>query len=165
MKTLSLLIAAFFTVSFASAQYNNGRTNNNDHGRYNNRNVINDGSIVTITLRNNANDQVLVDGNSYPPGTGNAGANIVYLTKVGAGQHSLQVTSKRGLGGILNGRRNTNNNTNVNTTFTVRSGYDMQITLNQNGNVRVRETRSANYNGGRNSNDRDRDRDRDRDHR
>ncbi|MDB5200143.1 MAG: hypothetical protein JWO92_2106 [Chitinophagaceae bacterium] len=127
MKTLSLIIAVFFTVSSVSAQNNNG----NGRRHYNNQ------SIVTVNVNSNTRNEIRIDGRDYGRGTN----NVISITDLQPGQHTLQVIERRGIKGVLNGR----GNTNATTTFNVREGYDMQITVNANGRTRIRETRSRNY--------------------
>lgn len=128
MKTLSLFILSVFTVITTSAQYNNRRHNNNYR------------STVTIVLRGNTNDQVLVDGRSYSSGYSNSGNNLIRITDLQAGPHTLQVIENNTLRRRIHNRRN--NFTNINTTFNVRNGYDMRISLNANGRAQIRETRN-----------------------
>jgi hypothetical protein len=121
MKTLSFIIAVFFTVSSVSAQYNR-----NDRR-----------CIVTVDVRSNSRNEIRIDGQDYGRGTN----NVISIADLQPGQHTLQVIERRGISGVLNGR----GNTNAATTFNVRPGYDEQIIVNANGRVRVRETRSRNY--------------------
>jgi hypothetical protein len=133
MKTLSLIIAVLFTVSSVSAQNNGYDRNDRNRRNFNNQ------SVVTVNVNSNSNNEIRIDGRDY--GRGNN--NVISVTDLQPGQHTLQVIERRGgtLGGILGGRRNTN----ATTTFNVRPGYDEQITVNANGRTRVRETRSMNY--------------------
>ena len=151
MKKLSIIIASVFSILSVSAQYNGEQNDrrDNDH-RYHNRRNNNynnnyNQSIVTLTLKGNSNEQVLIDGQSYSARNyGNNGT--IQITNLQPGQHSLQVNSGNGSRSILGsifGSRNNNNNTS--TTFNLRSGYDMNIIVNANGRARIRETRSVNY--------------------
>ena len=129
MKKLLFIIAVFFTVSSASAQYNR-YDRDRRHNEFRN-------SVVTVDVRSNSRNEIRIDGRDYGRGTN----NIISIADLQPGQHTLQVVERRGISGVLSGRGNTNAITN----FTVRPGYDEQITVNGNGRVRVRQIRSLNY--------------------
>lgn len=145
MKTLSIFMAGIFAVLSASAQY--GRYDN-QYGRYN--------STVTVTLNNNNNEQVYIDGRNY-----SSGYNTTFqINDLRPGVHTIQIVNnaRRGILGALFG----GGNNNTNTSFTVRDGYNTELTVRNNGRVHIRETKNVFYqNENRNRYDRDRDRDRD----
>ena len=92
--------------------------------------VLAQNSTVTITVRGNNNEQVLVDGKSYVVSNDyNTNSNTpITINDLQPGQHTLRVTRTDDI----------DNNT---TTFNLRSGYDLQIIVTANGSVQLRETR------------------------
>ena len=104
-------------------------------------------STITITSTGNRNRQVIVDEKSYTlnaattDGTTPAANNAVIITDLQPGQHILQIV-----------RNSNNSSTNTtgrnNTTFTLRPGYDMEITINRDGSVQQKETRIGRSWGG-----------------
>jgi len=105
-------------------------------------------STVTITSTANGNRarQILVDDKNYTlnstttDGTTTAANNVVVLTDLTPGQHKLQVLR----GNSTNSATGRNNST----TFTLRSGYNMEITINRDGSVQQKETRIGRNWGG-----------------
>jgi hypothetical protein len=99
--------------------------------------VLAQASTVTINVRGNNTQQVVVDGRAYTvtgttnnTNTNNNNSNDpISITDLQTGQHTLQVISVD-----PNDQANT-------TTFNLRSGYDMQITVTANGSVQIRETK------------------------
>jgi hypothetical protein len=93
---------------------------------------------VTVTSKGDRNSSVYIDGQIYTitsDPSGVAGANLpVVVTGLTLGQHTLQVM-----------RVNPNNGTytpGMTTTFTLRSGYDMNITVSANGSVQLSEKKA-----------------------
>ena len=87
-------------------------------------------STVTINVKGNKTDLIILDGKEYPVTTdvnSNDKAPIV-VSNLQAGQHTLQV------------RHNDELNL-ASTTFTIRTGYDMNITVTWNGAVQLRESK------------------------
>jgi hypothetical protein len=94
---------------------------------------------VTINVNGNRNKQIAVDGRYYTINNVSAsGEKDVVISDLANGQHTLQVV-----------RTNPNNNrtTTTNTTFTLREGYDLNITVNGNGAVTTTEKRSGRNTG------------------
>ena len=87
-------------------------------------------STLTINVRGNNTDAVLIDGKEYvvtSDNTANANTPII-VSSLQAGPHTLQIKRRDEL--------------NIaSTIFTIRTGYDLQITITSNGSVQQRETR------------------------
>jgi Ca2+-binding EF-hand superfamily protein len=87
-------------------------------------------STVTINVRGNNNDAIIIDGREYAVAndyTTNTNPPIV-VSNLQAGQHTLQI-------------RRSNEVNPSSTVFTIRTGYDLQITITANGAVQSRETK------------------------
>ncbi|HEV7781393.1 MAG TPA: DUF4476 domain-containing protein [Chitinophagaceae bacterium] len=94
---------------------------------------------VTINVTGNRNKQIAVDGRNYTISNATTLAEQeVVISDLSIGQHTLQVT-----------RSNINNNRNssVNTSFTLREGYDLDITINSTGAVSMTEKKNVRNNG------------------
>src|SRR5262245_4574245 len=92
--------------------------------------VIGQSSTVTINVRGNNNEQVIIDGRNYSVNYDynmNNNSPIV-ISDFQSGQHTIEV-------------KRSNEIDNTSTTFNVRSGYDLQIVVTANGSVQLRETR------------------------
>lgn len=91
---------------------------------------------VTITVNGNRTREVLVDGRSFTVENATTSTTLkapIILNDLQTGQHTLQVVR-------LNPNTNTTNRTSS-TTFTLRPGYDLEITINGNGSVSQTEKR------------------------
>jgi hypothetical protein len=91
-------------------------------------------NTLTINVRGDQTQQVIVDGRTYTVTSDNSdvnGRNVpITITDLSFGQHTLKVI------------RTDDINDNSNTTyFNLRSGYDLQITITANGSVQQRESR------------------------
>ena len=87
-------------------------------------------STLTLTVKGNSTDAVVIDGKEYvvtSDNNSNTNAPIV-VSSLQAGQHTLQLK-----------RRDELNITSI--PFTIRTGYDLQITVTANGSVQQRETK------------------------
>ena len=93
-------------------------------------------STVTINVRGNNTEAVVVDGRSYTVTNDfNANTNApIVVSNLQAGQHTLVID-----------RVNEDNPTS--TVFTTRTGYDLQITITANGSVQLREIKWRSDNG------------------
>ena len=87
-------------------------------------------STVTINVRGNNTEAVIVDGRTYTVTNDNNSttATPIVVSNLQAGQHTLQIE-----------RLNQANPSS--TVFTTRTGYDLQITITANGSVQLRETK------------------------
>ena len=87
-------------------------------------------STVTINVRGNNTEAVVVDGRSYTVTSDyNANTNTpIVVSNLQAGQHTLQIN-----------RLNEANPSS--TVFTTRTGYDLQITITANGSVQLKEVK------------------------
>lgn len=85
-------------------------------------------STVTINVRGANNESVIIDGQEYIVTSDyNTNSNTpIVVSNLQAGQHTLQI------------KRSDEVNPSS-TMFTVRSGYDLQITITANGSVQLRE--------------------------
>jgi len=91
---------------------------------------------VTITVNGNRNREVLVDGRSFTVENTTTSTTLkapIIINDLQTGQHTLQVVR-------MNPNTNTTNRTSS-TTFTLRPGYDLEITINGNGSVSQTEKR------------------------
>jgi len=92
-------------------------------------------SKVNVTFRGTSNHQVTIDGNLYSSAnystTNSNGNRILSIPDLALGQHTLQVIN-------ANNRR-----IGTTTSFTLRSGYDMNISINNRGGVSFNERRSS----------------------
>lgn len=91
---------------------------------------------VTITVNGNRNREVLVDGRSFTVENATTSTTLkapIILNDLQTGQHTLQVVR-------MNPNTNTTNRTSS-TTFTLRPGFDLEITINGNGSVSQTEKR------------------------
>lgn len=115
MKTISVLIIGFFTAISVLAQ------------------TV---STVTINVRGNNTESVMIDGTSYTVTSDyNANTNTpIVVSNLQAGQHTLQI-------------QKSNDVNPTSTVFTTRTGYDLQITITANGSVQLRETKWRSDNG------------------
>jgi len=87
-------------------------------------------STVTINVRGTNNQLVIVDGQEYTVTNDyNTNSNTpIVVSNLQTGQHTLQI--KRA------------DEVNLSSTvFTVRNGYDLQVTITANGSVQLRETK------------------------
>ncbi len=92
--------------------------------------LIGQSSTVTINVRGNNNEQLIIDGKNYSVNYDynmNNNSPIV-ISDLQSGQHTIEV-------------KRSNEIDNTSTTFNVRSGYDLQITVTANGSIQLRETR------------------------
>lgn len=104
-------------------------------------------STVTINVRGNQTEQVIVDGRSYTVtpsnndnGNGYGNNAPITISDLYPGQHTLQIVRTDG--------NNINNNNSNTTYFNLRSGYNLQITVTGNGSVQQRETKWGSGNTG-----------------
>jgi len=129
MKSLSLFVISCFTALSIFAQTTT--------------------STVTVTSTGNRNRQILVDQKNYSLSatTSNdattAASNVVVITDLQPGQHTLQIVRNAN-----NSSTNTNTGRTNTTTFTLRPGYNMEITINRDGSVQQKETRIGRNWGG-----------------
>ena len=87
-------------------------------------------STLTVNVKGNKTDLIIIDGKEYAVTddfNSNARAPIV-VSNLQAGQHTLQI------------RHNDQLNL-ASTTFTIRTGFDMNITIAGNGSVQLRESK------------------------
>lgn len=87
-------------------------------------------STVTINVRGTNNESIIIDGREYVVNTDystNTNTPIV-VSNLQAGQHTLQI-------------KRINDVNPSSTIFTIRNGYDLQITITANGSVQTRETK------------------------
>jgi hypothetical protein len=119
MKTIFLFLATCITAITASAQ---------------------SVSNVTITVRGNNNEAIVIDNTEYVVYNDyatNTNTPIV-VSNLQAGQHTLQI-------------KRTDEANPSSTIFTIRTGYDLQIIIAANGSVQQRETKwKAGNNNGQN---------------
>ena len=87
-------------------------------------------STLTITVKGNNNDAVIIDGKEYVVTSDyNTNANIpIVVSSLQAGQHTLQLK-----------RLDEVNIASI--PFTIRTGYDLHITVTANGSMQQRETK------------------------
>lgn len=94
---------------------------------------------VTINVAGNRNKQIVVNNQNYT--INNTSVNqkqVVVVNNMVNGQHPLEIVR-------LN---NNNRTTTTRTSFTLREGYDLNITINQNGSVSSTEKRIVNTTSG-----------------
>jgi hypothetical protein len=119
MKPLSIFIVSCFTALSIFAQNN---------------------ITVTVTLNGNLNREILIDGNSYLASdyanTSAAGKNMITVTDLQPGQHTLQV--------VRTTANNMRRNIGTERVFNLRAGYDLDIVVNGNGAVQLTEKRTRN---------------------
>ncbi len=87
-------------------------------------------STLTITVKGNNNNGVIIDGKEYAV-TSDYNTNTnppIVVSNMQAGQHTLQLK-----------RRDEVNIASI--PFTIRTGYDLQITITANGSVQQRESK------------------------
>ncbi len=119
MKTIFLFLAGCITAISVSAQ---------------------SVSNVTINVRGNNNEAIVIDNTEYVVNNGNTtNTNTpIVVSNLQAGQHTLQI-------------KRANEANPSSTVFTTRTGYDLQITITANGSVQLRETKwKAGNNNGQN---------------
>lgn len=151
MKTLSLSV---LSVLFASASF--GQTNT----QYNNQSA----QTVKLVFNTNGNKayQVVLDGTSYYSNysdnssynnvSANTNAtysgNMVTISNLAAGQHTLQVYRLRNNSNNNNNTYNNPNKTNgralYSSTFTLRRNYAVDISIANNGAVSISQKQVAN---------------------
>ena len=87
-------------------------------------------STLTITVKGNNNDAVIIDGKEYVVTSDyNTNTNTpIVVSSLQAGQHTLQLK-----------RRDEVNIASI--PFTIRTGYDLQITITANGSIQQREVK------------------------
>jgi hypothetical protein len=87
-------------------------------------------STVTVKINGSKNWNLVVDGQSYNI---NSSHRTVTLTDMQPGQHTISITKP-------------NNTKNVNTTtFTLRNGFNTEVTVNGNGSINIGEARIKGY--------------------
>ncbi len=95
---------------------------------------------VTVTLNGNLNREILVDGNSYLvsdyANTSPAGKNMITLSDLQPGQHTLQV--------VRTTANNVRRKIGSERVFNLRAGFDLDIVVNGNGAVQLTEKRTRN---------------------
>jgi hypothetical protein len=101
-------------------------------------------STLTITVKGNRNVQLVVDGNTHSLPVN---SNKLVVSNLAAGQHTLQVI--RG----VNRNANNNNTTSTTSTFTVREGFNTNVSVNGNKGINIAQARIKGYNNNRYSND------------
>ena len=86
-------------------------------------------STVTINVKGNSTDAIIIDGKEYAVVGDNTNATApIVVSNLQAGQHTLQI-------------RRSNEVNPSSTVFTIRTGYDLQITITANGSVQQRESK------------------------
>ena len=87
-------------------------------------------STVTINVRGNNNESIMIDGTEYTVSNDyNTNTNTpIVVSNLQAGQHTLVI-------------RRADNINPSSTIFTIRTGYDLQITISANGSVTTRESK------------------------
>jgi len=97
--------------------------------------VAQSNSTLTVTVRGNQTEQVIIDGKSYIVNTDNNDVNgrsqPITVTDLNNGQHTLQLVRTDNYG----------DNTTSTAYFNLRTGYDLQIVITPNGSIQQRETR------------------------
>lgn len=85
-------------------------------------------STVTINVRGNNNEAIIIDGREYVVSNDyNTNTNTpIVVSNLQSGQHTLQI-------------RRINEVNPSSTVFTIRNGYDLQITITANGSVQSKE--------------------------
>jgi len=95
-------------------------------------------STVTINVRGNNNEAIVIDNTEYVISNDYATSTNtpIVVSNLQSGQHTLQI-------------KRANEANPSSTIFTTRTGYDLQITIAANGSVQLKETkwRSGNNNG------------------
>jgi hypothetical protein len=87
-------------------------------------------SKVTIKVNGSKNWNLIVDGETYNI---NSSHRTVTLTDLQPGQHTVSIA-----------KPNTTSNVST-TTFTLRNGFNTQVTINGNGNINIGEARIKGY--------------------
>jgi hypothetical protein len=127
MKSLSILIISCLTALSVFAQNN---------------------IVVTVTLNGNQNKEVLIDGISYQASeysnTSSANMNMITVSNLSAGQHTLQV--------VRTAANSTRRNVGNERVFNLRRGYDLDIVVNGNGTVQLTEKKIRGRRDNNNSN-------------
>src|SRR5215203_1419196 len=87
-------------------------------------------STVTINVRGNNNETIVIDNTEYVVSNDYAKSTNtpIVVSNLQAGQHTLQI-------------KRSNEVNASSTTFTIRTGYDLQITIAANGSVQLKETK------------------------
>jgi len=87
-------------------------------------------STVTINVKGNNNESIIVDGKEYIVNNDNntTSNTPIVVSNLQAGQHTLQI-------------KRSNDINPASTVFTTRTGFDLQITIAANGSVQSRETK------------------------
>jgi hypothetical protein len=85
-------------------------------------------STITINVRGNNNESIIIDGKEYVVNNDyNTNTNTpIVVSNLQTGQHTLQI-------------KRTNEVNPSSTMFTIRNGYDLQITITANGSVQSKE--------------------------
>ena len=87
-------------------------------------------STLTVNVKGNNNQSIVIDGQEYVVNNDyNTNTNTpIVVSNLQSGQHTLQI-------------KRANELNPSSTTFTIRTGYDLQITITANGSVQSRETK------------------------
>ena len=87
-------------------------------------------STLTVNVKGNNNQSIVIDGQEYVVNNDyNTNTNTpIVVSNLQSGQHTLQI-------------KRANEVNPSSTTFTIRTGYDLQITITANGSVQSRETK------------------------
>ncbi len=87
-------------------------------------------STVTINVRGNLTESISIDDKEYlVDNDDNTNTNVpIVVSNLQSGQHTLQI-------------QRTDEANPSSTIFTIRTGYDLQITITANGSVQLRETK------------------------
>lgn len=89
---------------------------------------------VSINVIGDRTKQVIVDGTTYTINNTTATAEqSVVIPNLTSGQHAME---------IIRSSQYNNRTTSTTSSFTLRDGYDMEITVNANGTINLSETRS-----------------------
>lgn len=94
---------------------------------------------VTVKVKGDRNYQVLIDGQSYAVNrdvSAATGINIpITIQNLSLGQHTLQV--------IRRNPSNSRTTPGMSASFTLRTGFDMNITVNANGSIQLAEAKTS----------------------
>ena len=95
-------------------------------------------SIVTITVLNNKNSEIMVDSKTYmvtrAANTSTSVNEAIVISDLLPGKHTLQMVK-------VNANNSRKNMSNAN--FTTRSDYDLAITVNTSGSLQLRESKNS----------------------
>ena len=99
--------------------------------------IAQSGSTVNITVNGNRNREVRIDGTVYSVNANTSSTmstnTPIQISNITPGQHSIEV--------VRTNRYNNTTRLRNKTTFTVRQGYDLDVTVNSDGSIQQSEKR------------------------